>query len=294
MTLSSMTGFARVDGAHEAWTWTWEVRSVNGRGLEMRFRLPPGHDGLEPSLRKAVADTFARGSINATLNLSRAPGVAALRINEAALEEALRMIERVRARVNCEKPRAEGVLGLRGVIEVDDGGGGEEARKAFFAALVAGFREALTALQEARRTEGKALFAIIADHIDEIDRLSSEARKSASISPEAIRDRLAVQLAELLSAAGVPEERLAQEAALLAIKSDVREELDRLKAHVESARDLLASADPIGRRLDFLMQEFNREANTLCSKAPDMALKRIGLDLKTVIDQMREQVQNIE
>lgn len=294
MTISSMTGFARVEGAYEAWRWVWEVRSVNGRGLETRFRLPPGHDGAEPALRKAVGDAFTRGSINATLNLSRAAGLSALRINEAALDEALRMIEQVRMRLDCEKPRAEGVLGLRGVIEIEDGGEDEEARAALAAAIVDSFRAALNALKKARAAEGKALAAVVAAQVDEIARLAGEARCSAGAAPEAIRARIAAQLADMLSGNGLPEERLAQEAALLAIKADVREELDRLDAHVEAARALLSSGDPVGRRLDFLMQEFNREANTLCSKVSDMALKRLGLDLKTVIDQMREQVQNIE
>jgi uncharacterized protein (TIGR00255 family) len=294
MTISSMTGFARVEGAYEAWRWVWEVRSVNGRGLETRFRLPPGHDGAEPALRKAVGDAFTRGSINATLNLSRAAGLSALRINEAALDEALRMIEQVRMRLDCEKPRAEGVLGLRGVIEIEDGGEDEEARAALAAAIVDSFRAALNALKKARAAEGKALAAVVAAQVDEIARLAGEARCSAGAAPEAIRARIAAQLADMLSGNGFPEERLAQEAALLAIKADVREELDRLDAHVEAARALLSSGDPVGRRLDFLMQEFNREANTLCSKVSDMALKRLGLDLKTVIDQMREQVQNIE
>lgn len=294
MTISSMTGFARVNGAHEAWTWVWEVRSVNGRGLETRFRLPPGHDGLEPALRKAAGEAFTRGSLNASLNLARAAGVSGLRLNEAALDEALRMVERVKLRLDCEKPRAEGILALRGVMEVDDGSEGEEARSLFSAALAASFREALAALKKARLAEGKTLAAIIAGHIGELERLAAAARRSAGAAPDAIRARLAAQLAELLSGAGISEERLAQEAALLAIKSDVREELDRLGAHVEAARALLASPEPVGRRLDFLTQELNREANTLCSKAPDMTLKRIGLDLKTVVDQMREQVQNIE
>lgn len=294
MTISSMTGFARTEGAHEAWRWVWEIRSVNGRGLETRFRLPPGHDGVEPALRKAVGDAFTRGSFSATLNLSRAAGVSALRINPAALDEALRMIEQVRMRLDCEKPRAEGILSLRGVTEIEDGGENEAARAALAAALVDTFRVALKALKEARAAEGKALAAVVGAQIDEIERLAGAARSSAGAAPEAIRARIAAQLADMLSGAGVPDERLAQEAALLAIKADVREELDRLDAHVEAARALLVSGEPVGRRLDFLMQEFNREANTLCSKASDMALKRLGLDLKTVIDQMREQVQNIE
>ena len=294
MTISSMTGFARVSGAHEAWTWVWEMRSVNGRGLEMRFRLPPGNDGIEPELRKAVSEHFTRGSINSNLSLAKSSGAAALRINPGALEEALKMIGHVRSRIDCEKPRAEGVLALRGVIEHEEAVEDEEAREAFAAALVASFRQALSALKDARNAEGAALSAVIAGQVASIEGFAREARASAGAAPDAIRARIAGQLADLLAGTGVPEDRLAQEAALLAIKADVREELDRLDAHVAAARELLAASEPVGRRFDFLTQEFNREANTLCSKAPDMALKRIGLDLKTVIDQMREQVQNIE
>lgn len=294
MTISSMTGFARIDGAHEAWSWVWEVRSVNGRGLETRFRLPPGHDGLEPALRKAVGETFARGSINATLSLGRAAGAAGLRINEAALDEALRMIERVKGRLDCEKPRPEGVLALRGVIEADDGVLDEEARQALAAALTESFRAALGALKAARLAEGAALATVISGQIDEVERLTGEARASAAASPEAIRARIASQLGDLLAGAGLSEERIAQEAAMLAIKADVREELDRLAAHIAAARELLTAGEAVGRRFDFLTQEFNREANTLCSKSQDLGLKRTGLELKTVIDQMREQVQNVE
>lgn len=294
MPLSSMTGFARVEGAHNGRRWTWELKSVNGRGLELRLRLPPGYDYLEPELRKAAAAVFARGSLIATLSLDKTAGLAGLRINKAALDEALRMIEAIGARIDCAKPRAEGILNIRGVVEPDEGEGDEEARAAFAAALIASFQEAASALKASRDSEGDSLAAMVAGQIGEIERLTEEARAHAAASPDAIRARVETQLAEILAGAAIPEERIAQEAALIAIRADVREELDRLSAHIAGARALLGEKEPTGRRFDFLTQEFNREANTLCSKAQDMGLKRLGLDLKTVIDQMREQVQNIE
>ena len=294
MTVSSMTGFARAEGVHEGRRWSWEVKSVNGRGLEMRFRLPPGLDHIEPGLRKAAAERLSRGSLNAFLSLDKPAGSGLPKVNEAALEEALKLIETIGARIETERPRAEGVLAIRGVIEQDDGEESEETRAALGKALTEGFRNAVEGLQKARRDEGATLKAVLAAQIDDIERLSALARAHAETSPAAIRDRIAAQLKELLANNTVAEERLAQEAAMLAVKADVREELDRLTAHVEQGRALLGSPDPVGRRLDFLTQEFNREANTLCSKAQDMSLKRLGLDLKTVIDQMREQVQNVE
>jgi uncharacterized protein (TIGR00255 family) len=294
MTISSMTGFARADGAQDGRRWTWEIRSVNGRGLEMRFRLPTGLDFLEPALRKIAGETFARGSLNATLTVERTAGGPTLKINREALEEALRMIEMVRVRIDCERPRAEGILSIRGVVEQEDGAEDPAAREAFGAALIESFRAAAMALKQGRAAEGKSLSTALAAQVDLIERLSAEARASAAATPEAIRIRIAVQLAELTAGGNIPEERLAQEAALIAMKADVREELDRLAAHIAAARTLLRDKEPVGRRFDFLSQEFNREANTLCSKAQEMGLKRIGLDLKTVIDQLREQVQNIE
>jgi uncharacterized protein (TIGR00255 family) len=294
MAVSSMTGFARVDGAHDGRRWTWEIKSVNGRGLELRFRLPPGFDHIELDLRRVATEAFARGSLNANLVLARTASGSTLRINHEALEQAVRMIEALRARMDCEKPSAEGVLSIRGVVEPDEGEEDEASREAFGNALSASFRKAAAALREARMAEGASLALALAAHVDEIERLVGVARSSAAASPEAIRARVGAQLAELAAGAGISEERLAQEAALLAIKADIREELDRLDAHVVAARALLKDKEPVGRRLDFLTQEFNREANTLCSKAPDMGLKRLGLDLKTVIDQMREQVQNVE
>ncbi|MEO1251043.1 MAG: YicC/YloC family endoribonuclease [Pseudomonadota bacterium] len=289
-----MTGFARVNADHEDWRWTWEMRSVNARGMELRFRLPPGYDEIEPELRKAVQSRLARGSVGANLQLAGAAGAARLQINEGALADAIAAVGAVSSKLRCDPPRAEGILGLRGVLETLEDPPGEEAREALLASLKKSFDEALEALIKSRRTEGAAMAGVITEHVNAVETLTSEAAGHATAKPEAIRDRIAAQLAELLEGASVPEDRLAQEAAMLAIKADVREELDRLKAHIGAARALIKKGGVMGREFDFLLQEFNRETNTLCSKAQDMELKSIGLALKKVIDQLREQIQNIE
>jgi uncharacterized protein (TIGR00255 family) len=289
-----MTGFARAEGSEGARRWAFEVKSVNGRGLEPRFRLPPGFDHLEGELRRELSAAISRGSISVNLSIETAAGDNAFRINEAALAQALAAMEKIRSRIDCEKPRAESVLALRGIIEAGEEAVDPAQSAALSKALIAGFRRALLALKQARDAEGAKIAATLGGQVDEIERLTEAARRHAGASLSAIRKRIADQLAELVSREAVAEERLAQEAALLAIKADIREELDRLVAHIAAARDLLRAGGPVGRKLDFLSQEFNREANTLGSKAQDIALKRIGLELKTTIDQFREQVQNIE
>lgn len=293
MAISSMTGFARMEGALGETRWTWEIKSVNGRGLEPRFRLPPGYDFLEPDLRKLLAEKFSRGSFNAFLSLKGAAIDGAFAVNRAALDSAIKLIEDIRQRIDCDKPRPEGVLALRGVVEQESALDDEDSRAELAEKLRTAFRDCAGALSKARRREGEALEALISGQLATITTLTAAARASTDAKLETIRTRIAQQLAELLAGA-VPEERLAEEAAMLAVRADIREELDRLDAHVEAGRALLKDAGAVGRRLDFLTQEFNREANTLCSKAQDMGLKRIGLDLKTTIDQMREQVQNVE
>lgn len=293
MALSSMTGFARVDGALGETHWTWEIKSVNGRGLEPRFRLPPGYDFLEADLRKILSDNFARGSFNAFLSLRGAAVEGAFSINRAALESAMKLVEEIRLGIDCEKPRAEGILALKGVINQESALDDEDARGKLAAALKESFGSLAVALKAARCKEGQSLERLIAGLLDEIESLTKAARASADAAPEAIKAKIATQLAELLAGA-VPAERVAEEAAILAVKADIREELDRLDAHVAAGRALVGGGGAVGRKLDFLTQEFNREANTLCSKAQDMGLKRIGLELKTAVDQMREQVQNLE
>ncbi|MFC2952779.1 YicC/YloC family endoribonuclease [Marinicaulis aureus] len=291
--LSSMTGFARIEGAHDGWRYIWEVRSVNGRGLEWRARLPAGFDALDPEMRKLAKQKLARGTLNIGLTLNKDGQDAGYAINEAMLDNAVAMIEKIRLRIECAPPQAEGLLALRGVIEQAEDEMSEEMREALCAALMTSFAQALDGLADARRKEGVAMGEVLAGQLDMIEKLTADAAANAAAMPAAIRDRISAQLKELLEGA-VPEDRLAQEASLLAIKADVREELDRLSSHVGAGRALLAKSGPVGRDLDFLTQELNREANTLCSKAQDMELKRIGLDLKRVIDQVREQVQNIE
>ncbi len=293
MALSSMTGFARGEGALGETRWIWELKSVNGRGLEPRFRLPPGLDFLEQELRKALSERFSRGSFNAFLSLKGAAVEGGLAVNRAALESAIALIAEVRGRIPCEPPRAEGILALRGVLDVQSTLDDEDERAALSAALTQSFSKTADALAQSRRREGDALERLIAGLLDEIDSLAAAARAAAAAATAATRERLQAQLTDLL-ASSFSEERLAQEAAMLAVKSDVREELDRLAAHIEAARALIAKGAAAGRQLDFLTQELNREANTLCSKAQDMGLKRIGLDLKTAVDRMREQVQNVE
>jgi uncharacterized protein (TIGR00255 family) len=289
-----MTGFARADGVHGDRRWTWELKCVNGRGLELRFRLPPGMDHLEPDLRKAAGEVLSRGSMTATLNVDTTGQGALFRVNQPALDAALKLVEQIRGRIDCEKPRAENVLALRGVIETDEADADETTRAAAGAAFISGYREALRNLKAARLREGGKLQSALGGQIAQIEQLTSAARDTAAATLDAIRARIAAQLAELIAGGTISEERLAQEAALLAIKADIREEIDRLGAHIAAARELLAAEEPVGRKLDFLTQEFNREANTLCSKAQDIILKRIGLELKMAIDQFREQVQNIE
>lgn len=295
MALSSMTGFARTAGDYEDHRWHWELKSVNGRGLDMRLRLPPGFDGLEQKLRAALAIKLHRGNCQANLQLDQTGATAQIRINQEALGAALAAVRALQQHADMGPASPDGILALRGVLETTDQTLSDDARTALEQAMVDNFTAAVAALRAARDQEGGKIETIIASQIDRIEELAAQAEMLAVAEPEAIRARLKTQIAELMSAEpGLPEDRLAQEVALLATKQDVREELDRLVAHVAQARELLADSGPVGRRLDFLTQEFNREANTLCSKAGNVELTRIGLELKAVIDQLREQVQNIE
>lgn len=299
-----MTGFARAEGAdptRPGTTCTWEVRSVNGKGLEVRWRIPPGYEGLEIAVREAANRHFKRGNLSVTLSVSRAEEQPAYRINEALLDQVMALIARWQrergADADVASPRLDGLLSLRGVLEpVTEGEPSLEAREARDAALVTILDDALQKLAAARAEEGARLEAVLTDHLDTIAALTGQAAEAAALRPDAVKARLKDQVAALLeSQSQISEDRLATELALLAVKGDVREELDRLRAHIAQARELIAGDNgPVGRRLDFLCQEFNREANTLCSKAQDVALTRIGLELKAVIDQFREQVQNIE
>ena len=295
MTIKSMTGFGRADGATGAVAWAWEVRSVNGRGLDLRLRLPPGYESLEPRIREAVAKRISRGSLTLNLNVKRAEGATELRLNEAALRQVLDALERVRRTTGAAPPQAEALLAIKGVLEVVENEEDEEEAQARAEAMLAGLGKALGGVVQARETEGGRLRTIILDQLAAIERLVSTVAASPTRTPEAIRRKLVDQLARILEpGTSLDENRLYQEAALLATRADVEEELQRLRAHIAAARELMDAREPGGRRLDFFAQEFNREANTLCSKASDPDITRAGLELKAVIDQMREQVQNIE
>ncbi|PTW60441.1 uncharacterized protein (TIGR00255 family) [Breoghania corrubedonensis] len=294
MTLASMTGFARAEGTHGAIRWTWELRSVNGKGLDVRFRLGNGFDSLEPALRKNVGAALARGNVNITLSVHREAGEIVPRINDSALEAVIEALEAIRRRTGAAPATAEGILSFRGVFEVQESEIGEEERARQHAAVLASFETALADLVSMRQSEGDAVQRMIEGHVTRIASLTEDAENCPARSVDGIRARLAQQVRQLMEHGEFDEGRLHQEAVLLATKADIREELDRLKAHVAAVCDLIASGGPIGRKLDFLAQEFNREANTLCSKANDTSLTAIGLDLKTTIDQLREQIQNLE
>lgn len=295
MGLNSMTGFARVEGADGDWRWAWELKSVNGRNLELRFRLPPGHDALEGEARKLLQGSLARGSVYANLTASREGHSTELRINQDALAQILPVMNELQQKTGAMAATVDGILGLRGILEVAEPEESEEQRAARTAAILASLTEGIAALQKARGEEGAKIGDVLSGQVAEIERLAKAADGCAAARPEAMRERIKSQVEALMDTGkALNEERLHQELAMLAVKADIREEIDRLNAHVAAARELLGSNEPVGRRLDFLTQEFNREANTLCSKAGDIDLTRIGLDLKAVIDQMREQVQNLE
>jgi uncharacterized protein (TIGR00255 family) len=292
-----MTGFARAEGGLEDLSWVWELRSVNAKGLDLRFRPPPGFEALDPLVRATVNKRFKRGSVSVNLQTRRETGGGAYRINEDFLGQVVARLDKLKAEVpDARPPSLDGILGLRGVIEPVDQMMAEDAFEATAKAMMADLDAALSGLAAMRDEEGGRLLAVLNGQISQVADLTERAAAVAGAQPDAIRQRLNDQLARLVADnPAMPEERLAQEAAILMTKADIREEIDRLTAHTEAARELLEKADgAVGRRLDFLCQEFNREANTLCSKSPDTELTALGLDLKAVIDQLREQVQNIE
>lgn len=295
MTVKSMTGFARTEGAYGPTRWVFEVRSVNGRNLDLRLRLPPGFDSLEPRLRDALAAKFVRGSVQVHLNVKREDGVTALRLNEEVLAQAIAAAERVRAMTGAGPVSAEAILGLKGVLETVEASETEAEAQVKAAHMIVSFQAAVDGVVLSRAAEGTRLSRVLLDQIDEIERLTRAIETNPSRSAEAIQKRLGEQVARLTEAASVLDPvRLHQEAILLATKADVEEELKRLQVHVAAAREFLRSPEAVGRKLDFLAQEFNREANTICSKANDSSLTTLGLSLKAIIEQFREQVQNIE
>jgi len=295
MALSSMTGFARGHGVSGSYSWAWEIKSVNSKGLDLRLRLPPGWDAIEGAVRASAAEVLARGSIQASLTVERAGAAPVVQVNPAVLETVLATVRQLTTRVEASPPSLDGLLALKGVMEVSDAEENAEERRSAETAVIAGFAKTVAALVEMRAHEGTAVGRILAMRLDEIAALSRRAELAPGRRPEAIRARLADQVAILLSQSDrFDPDRLHQEAILIATKADVREELDRLAAHVTQAQLLLKQDGPIGRRLDFLAQELNREANTLCAKANDVELTNIGLELKATVEQFREQVQNVE
>ncbi len=297
MTVYSMTGFAQIEGRDETFDWVWEAKSVNGRGLDLRCRLGGGLDRLEPTVRKAVAQHFKRGNLSISLRLTRHVGSQQVQVNRQLLDELIALAGEYRSAEGIERPGLDGLLALRGVIEpvgeAEEDKQGENAARD--KALLNSLGEALDGLATARAAEGAHLGEIVSAQLADMQSLSERAGESAALRPEAAKARLEAQVSALLEAgAPLPEERLVQELALLAVKTDICEELDRLVTHISAATALLAEGGAIGRKLDFLAQELNREANTLCAKSNDPQLSEIGLELKAVIDQFREQVQNIE
>ncbi|HVU40567.1 MAG TPA: YicC/YloC family endoribonuclease [Xanthobacteraceae bacterium] len=295
MALSSMTGFARRHGVCGSYAWAWEIKSVNGKGLDIRLRLPPGWDAIEAGLRSRAAETLARGSIQTSLTVERHGVVPAVQVNTAVVEALVTAARQLARRIEASPPTLDGLLGLKGVIDIGEATENEEERRGAEEAVKAGFAEALAALADMRRHEGAALARVLGSRLDEISALTQRAELAPGRRPEAVRARLAEQIATLLAQSErFDPDRLHQEAILIATKADVREELDRLAAHVAQAKGLIEQGGPIGRRLDFLAQELNREANTLCAKANDLELTNIGMELKAAVEQFREQVQNVE
>ncbi|MGQ3281868.1 YicC/YloC family endoribonuclease [Bosea sp. (in: a-proteobacteria)] len=293
MAIESMTGFARAAGTVGIHAFAWEIRSVNGRGLDIRVRVPPGLEVLAEAARKRLTGAFSRGTLHVNLQVTSDAGPPRPRINEGALAALLQAVERLPASAIVTPPSYDGLLAIRGVVELAEEG--EDTLTAVEKPVLAGLEEVVSGLKEARASEGRALEAVLRGHLDTIARLTTDAETHPARGVDAIRERIAAQVGLLLEASqALDPQRLHQEAALLAVKADIREEVDRLNAHVAALRLLLDQGGPIGRKLDFLSQEFGREASTLCAKAGDAGLSRIGLELRTVVDQMREQVQNVE
>ena len=294
--IASMTGFARSSGSVEGYSWNWEAKSVNGKGLDVRCRLPQGFEEIDVEARNTTGKTFKRGNFNLILTIQETSRQSQYQVNQELLDQLVETATQIRAESKeFDKPRLDGLLAVRGVIEPVSESEDEASRTARKKEVLGGLKDLLAALEKNRVAEGARIAKALFEQLNAIIKLCWQAEKLAALQPDNIREKLNQQVAELLDAVpNLPEERLTQEAAVLMTKADVREELDRLQAHIDAARALMEEGGVIGRRLDFLCQEFNREANTLCSKATDVELSKIGLELKAVIEQYREQVQNIE
>ena len=295
MALSSMTGFARSHGASGPYTFEWELKSVNAKGFDLRMRLPPGWDELEAFAKKRAGEVLSRGTVHANLNVKRTGAASTIRINEEVLASIVKVAGVLAGKIDAVAPSIDGLLGIKGVIEVVEPESSEDEDKAARAAAAAAFDQALLDLVEMRQREGVTLGQILSQRMDELERLAQRAEAAPGRKPEAIKARLAEQIAALLETSDrFDPDRLNQEALLIAAKADIREELDRIASHVSQTREMIGKGGPIGRRLDFLAQEFNREVNTCCSKSNDLELTNTGLAMKNVVEQFREQVQNLE
>jgi uncharacterized protein (TIGR00255 family) len=295
MALSSMTGFARTHGASGPYTFEWELKSVNAKGFDLRLRLPQGWDELEAFARKRAGEMLARGTVYANLNVKRTSAASTVRINEEVLASIVKVAGALAGKLDAVAPSIDGLLAIKGVIEIVEPESDEAEDKVARDAAAAAFDQALRDLVDMRRREGVSLGQILSQRIDEIERLASKAEAAPGRKPDAVKARLAEQVAALLEASDrFDQDRLNQEALLIASKADIREELDRIASHVSQAREMIARGGPAGRRLDFLAQEFHREVNTCCSKSNDIELTNTGLELKSVVEQFREQVQNLE
>jgi uncharacterized protein (TIGR00255 family) len=295
MALSSMTGFARSHGASGPYTFEWELKSVNAKGFDLRMRMPPGWDELEAFAKKRAGEVLSRGTIYANLNVKRANTASTIRINEDVLNSIVRVAGVLAGKIDAVAPSIDGLLGIKGVIEVVEPESDEAEDKAAKAAATAAFEQALADLVAMRQREGVTLGQILSQRMEEIERLAEKAEAAPGRKPEAIKARLAEQVAALLESSDrFDADRLNQEAILIAAKADIREELDRIASHISQTREMIGKGGPVGRRLDFLAQEFNREVNTCCSKSNDLELTNTGLEMKNVVEQFREQVQNLE
>jgi uncharacterized protein (TIGR00255 family) len=295
MALSSMTGFARSHGASGPYAFEWELKSVNAKGFDLRLRLPQGWDELEAHAKKRANEVLARGTVYANLNVKRANAASAVRINEEVLAAVVKVATQLAGRIDAVAPSIDGLLAIKGVIEVVEPESNEDEDKAAKAAAAKAFDEALDNLVAMRRREGTSLGQILSQRLEEVEVLAKRAEAAPGRKPEAVRARLAEQVGALLETTDrFDADRLAQEALLIAAKADIREELDRIASHLSQARELIGKGGPIGRRLDFLAQEFHREVNTTCSKSNDLELTNTGLEMKSVVEQFREQVQNLE
>jgi uncharacterized protein (TIGR00255 family) len=295
MVLSSMTGFARTHGASGPYTFEWELKSVNAKGLDLRVRLPPGWDELEAFAKKRANEVLSRGTIYANFNVKRVNALSTVRVNEDVLASIVRVAGALASKIDAVAPSIDGLLAIKGVLEVVEPENDEAEDKAAKDAAAGAFDQALAHLVDMRRREGAALGQILLQRMGEIEQLARKAEAAPGRKPDAVKARLAEQIAALLETSDrFDPDRLNQEAILIAAKADIREELDRIASHIAQAREMIAKGGPVGRRLDFLAQEFNREVNTCCSKSNDIELTNIGLEMKNVVEQFREQVQNLE